>query len=343
MNAKKSPLPIEYSDREFKMHISSKEKGHCAIETLTAINNSIQEHQLNQAKINEFVENGFIYCDSIIAEEARDACRSYIAYHYAPWLRQSRRNDDWRMHFMLKFANNMLSDDGQQHLEVEHAPVLDVLLQSPALLAKCAAIMQAPLTGCFYNQVALRTPAPEEVKARVPEYAVGAEYHLDGQANSAGIRFPDPWSLLIGIALQDIDPGMGEFTVFRGSHTCRDWSSYPVEKMAKTLPSLPNEHRIVMKAGDAVLCHALLAHRGGKNCTTDGRTREMVFFRLQFGSNAHSAPVIDAVDDSLVDYIYSEERKLKLLSQPFAEYRGIILPPSHHGEEEIKHGNDDSG
>jgi hypothetical protein len=50
-----------------------------------------------------------------------------------------------------------------------------------------------------------------------PDYHPGAEYHLDGNANAFGIRFPDPWTVLVGIALVDITTvDMGNFTVFPG-------------------------------------------------------------------------------------------------------------------------------
>eukprot|EP01034_Spumella_vulgaris_P034579 gene34579-42655_t len=131
-------------------------------------------------------------------------------------------------------------------------------------------MMGSEPSGIFYSQVAYRTPVKgsKKVKTKLPslDYVPGAEYHLDGSANGQGTRFPDPWTVMIGIALVDIQTlDMGNFTVFPGSHTGRDWSRYPEEKVSKTLPTLGETVHVCLPAGGVVFAHVLLAHRGGKN------------------------------------------------------------------------------
>jgi hypothetical protein len=181
-----------------------------------------------------------------------------------------------------------------------HGPVLDLLLGSPIAVGRLRSLI-GDLGGIFYTQVAFRTPAPVSKKSYDENnsmYKVGAEYHLDGQANDSGVRFPDPWTVMIGIALVDLQSDtMGNFTVFKGSHTSQYWGDYPAMKMSQTLPSFPDPTLVMLAAGDAILCHVLLAHRGGKNVSprsrhdeprqdtsishTPLRTREMVFIRVQ--------------------------------------------------------------
>ena len=114
---------------------------------------------------------------------------------------------------------------------------------------------------------------------------------------------------MIGFALVDITTtNFGNFTVFKGSHTSIDWSDYAALKQSQSLPCLGEPTLICLKAGDVILCHVLLAHRGGRNTTTTttttvnadagtgdteinsnrnpflnipANTREMVFIRLR--------------------------------------------------------------
>ena len=177
--------------------------------------------------------------------------------------------------------------------------------------------------GIFYSQIAFRTPVPATLKSSdVPDYQIGAEYHLDGQANASGERFPDHWTVLVGIALVDIPTeNMGKFTAFPGAHIVRDWSSFPHEKRSKTLPSFKEHHLICMNRGDAVFCHVLLPHRGGKNTldvidrevdslvkNIQTQTREMVFFRIKAQEICY----------------HDKERSLQVLRDPWCEHFRIF-------------------
>lgn len=206
-------------------------------------------------------------------------------------------------------------------------------------------MMGADPSGIFYSQVAYRTPVKADKKAKIkvpsPDYVPGAEYHLDGSANSSGTRFPDPWTVMVGVALVDVlTADMGNFTVFPGSHTSRDWSRYPEEKVARTLPDLGRTEHLCLPAGGAVFVHVLLAHRGGKNVKGQNAaadvedasgasasadyglrrvgdvyaathipqdTREMVFIRVQADG---------------VDYL-APERAESVLRDPWHEFRSM--------------------
>jgi len=223
-----------------------------------------------------------------------------------------------------------MTDLRNENEPVEHSETLQLLLQSPELIKIIENLTKSTISGIFYSQIALRTPLPPKmIKPVALDYSPGAEYHLDGQANSSGTRFPDLWTILVGIALVDIvTEDMGNFTVFPGWHIRRDWSQYPEEKRTKTLPNLGEPTHVCLKAGDAVVAHVLLPHRGGKNTSGSEpsagssptkaphwnippNTREMVFFRVRVASIDYEAP----------------SRGAALLSNVWSEFPGISHPP----------------
>lgn len=243
--------------------------------------------------------------------------RRYIDENYYKFLKQSKRQDDWRIHFQqnldLSNYNNL----------IEHLPILNLLLHSVKITDKLRDILGCKLGGIFYSQIALRTPVV--IGNREEYYCSGAEYHIDGQANASGDRFPDPWSIQIGIALVDImTEDMGNFTVFPKGHISRSWINYCEEKKNKTLPSLGPPHKVCLRAGDVVYVHCLLPHRGGKNTyelTLDDeqnkddvvnhipkKTREMVFIRIK------------GLD---IDYEASD-RSLNVINNPFYEFNYML-------------------
>lgn len=248
---------------------------------------SISDEDVRFAELNKFHQNGFFCVESAVSELLLSDARRYINGKYKQWLKISKRQDDWRCHLM--------ADLSDAEAPVEHPALMSLLLKSPALLGRIEQLTMSSVSSIFYSQVAFRTPLSAKQIAQqlanpVPDYSPGAEYHLDGQANSSGTRFPDPWSVLVGVALVDISTeDKGNFTVFPGWHTRRDWSRYPEEKRAKTLPDLGTPTHVCLKAGDAVLAHVLLPHRGGKNSTgtVSVSTSEV---RDEEGSALDSAP-----------------------------------------------------
>lgn len=250
---------VFYTEKESNLHVTG-DKGPCV-----PCAPSISDEIALVDKLSKFHRDGFFCTENAVPEPLICEARRYINGKYRQWLKSSKRQDDWRCHLMTD-----LSDPG---LPVEHPALMNLLLKAPALLCCIEQLTGSGVSSIFYSQVAFRTPLSAKQVAQqlanpVPDYSPGAEYHLDGQANSSGTRFPDPWSVLVGIALVDIcTEDKGNFTVFPGWHTRRDWSNYPEEKRSKTLPDLGTPKYVCLKAGDAVLAHVLLPHRGGKNST----------------------------------------------------------------------------
>jgi hypothetical protein len=217
-------------------------------------------------ELRQFCAKGFISIDSAVDPMLLRNARIYVNSQYSRWLKLTKRQDDWRCHLMLDLTQ-------PPDVPIEHPDIIKLLLHSPKLINRIYQLTKSSIAGIFYSQIAFRTPLPAKFRKhggsaaeQPPDYSPGAEYHLDGQANSSGTRFPDPWSLLVGVALVDIVvEDMGNFTVFPGFHTSRDWSRYPEEKRTKTLPDLGTPVHVCLRAGDAVIAHVLLPHRGGKN------------------------------------------------------------------------------
>ncbi len=324
-----------YTSKEMKMHVDGPKR----LCDLTYLKNMTINNELCEGDMENFVNSGFFCKDNIVPPEFIRKARAYINGEYTRWLKISRRQDDWRIHLLV----DLKCLDCEP---VEHAPLLDLLLQSPNLLTVLEALMGSKPSGIFYNQVAYRTPLVNP-KPSIMDYSVGAEYHIDGQANCFGTRFPDPWSVLVGIALVDIESlDMGNFTVFPGTHRSVNWANYPAEKRNKTLPSLGDPFKVCLKAGSAVLAHVLLPHRGGKNILAEGHphlqnidynelpnipkaTREMVFFRIQA---------------SHIDY-RNPHRSMKLLKSPMSEHHHLLnkligaakLRGSSEDSEDVQH------
>lgn len=132
----------------------------------------------------------------------------------------------------------------------------------------------------------------------------GTAFHIDGEANARGSRFPDHFSVIVAVALsRQTAPDCGNLSVFSSHHASRHWRDYPDMKRGRTLPDLGAPVQVPLDVGDVVLVHPLLPHRGGTNCSDT--TRELVFFRVQY---AH------------VDY-ESRERSEALLDDPDSELR----------------------
>lgn len=265
-----------------------------------------------------FYEKGFFTCAGAVDPSLIRRSREYIDQNYYAWQKISKRQDDWRMHYMHDWQIFSTTP-------IEHAPILDMVLNSPTILSKVEHLMGCRPIGSFYNQVAYRTPLAN-YKPSLLDYQAGAEYHIDGQANAQGTRFPDPWSVVVGIALVDIEVfNMGNFTVFPGYHSKRTWFDYPEEKKTKTLPDLGEPYRLSLTAGSAFFAHVLLPHRGGKNILTPEEidrsgidyegilniphgTREMALFRVQGAG---------------IDYTHPD-RSRAVLSNPWHEHQPVI-------------------
>jgi hypothetical protein len=261
---------LVYTEKELKLHVTGEEDS-----CFSSHDEDKTSSSLESSEALHFWKHGFFCLNKAVSKHVINDARRYVDLHYNKWLKISKRQDDWRCHLQLDISNLSTSEPTQ----VEHLPILNLLLKSPVIMDRLRCMMGSEPSGIFYSQIAYRTPvkAAKKVKTKLPslDYVPGAEYHLDGSANGQGTRFPDPWTVMVGVALVDIQSlDMGNFTVFPGSHTGRDWSQYPEEKVSKTLPTLGETVHVCLPAGGVVFAHVLLAHRGGKNEKTKDEDEE---------------------------------------------------------------------
>ena len=157
----------------------------------------------SQLDVAAFRDRGFLILKDAAASDAIARAAAYVATHEACWSAPSgTRPDDWRMHRDQRLDAPVA--DG-------HLPILD-LLREPRLAAAIRCLAGAEAHAVSYTQVARRTPAPRKARRKnLPD----TSYHIDGEANASGARFPDVFSLLVAVALTPHErPGMGNLTVF---------------------------------------------------------------------------------------------------------------------------------
>ena len=240
-----------------------------------------------------FRRDGWATIRGACAEDLVAAARDYVAARRADWALPRLRPDDWRCHLGQPLAAGAVVADG-------HAPLLALLRASPALARALGDLGggREP-AGLLYTQVAHRTPLKK--KRGRADARPGHLYHIDGEANASGSRFPDLFSVILAVALSpQLEPDAGNLSVFPREHA-RDWRDYPDLKRTRSLPDLGRPLQVSLDVGDAVLMHPLLPHRGGTNCSD--ATRELVFFRVQYAHVAYDRP----------------DRGAALLADPFVE------------------------
>ena len=181
----------------------------------------------------QLYSKGYYVINNAIEPRLLEQCRWYIDQCWNEWMAEAKRPDDWRFHFMV--------DIDESNHEASTDPILALLQNSVALKQHIHAIV-GDIGGVFYTQVAIRTPivpAQSSQKEAIPQEDVSKplsktqlkkiqhrerfvkncsantncaryetmrirlDYHIDGQANQTGSRFPDYWTVLIGIALND--------------------------------------------------------------------------------------------------------------------------------------------
>lgn len=212
---------------------------------------------LSDEEAQLFLRDGYFIVQQAAPTDVVDQTRRYLDEVYFELQAVSKRSDDWRCHFELDF--DRLSDGS-----VEHGKLLELLFRSPSIMARARDLLGPAIRGIFYTQIALRTPL---AKVKSEEHAESlntgrTDYHIDGQANDAGTRFPDHWTLQIGIALSDQTVhNAGNFTVFPRAHL-NDWTNYPSMKKDNCLPDVGPAKQLLLRSGDAVFAHVLLPHRG---------------------------------------------------------------------------------
>ena len=274
---------------------------------------SASEHVLSREEAEDFYDKGYFLLEDGVSTDLLQEARQYVDDNWKNFTKQSKRCDDWRLHYHLELTDA----DGQ---EVEHAPILNLLLKSPKIIGRIKCMIDREISGFFYNQIAYRTPV--DAKHRTEYYAPGAEYHIDGQANCSGERLPDHWTIQLGIALVDMTTkDMGNFTVFPGYHTKMKWDHYCEQKKTKTLPNLGEPDRIALKAGDVVFAHFLLPHRGGKNVVDNSSmTRDPNIKNIPLGSREL---IFIRVRGKGIDY-NTPERAMNVINDPWYEFEPMI-------------------
>jgi len=133
-------------------------------------------------------------------------------------------------------------------------------------------------------QVALRFPQPPERGHDVPDTKPGTQYHIDGMGQNRLC----PFTLLCGVALSDqMLPNMGNLHVFPGSHLHAGLQNYYREKINddeqgeadSSKPDLGESVQVLLRPGDVVIAHQLLAHRVGVN--TSEHIRYQLYYRVK--------------------------------------------------------------
>lgn len=165
-----------YTEKEQALHISG------PIEPIPHIPSyEISPYYIANEQLYNFFEDGYFIMSEAVSQDALLRARTYIDDNYKSWIRSSKRQDDWRIHFQLNFLN--------PSEVIDHSEILNVLISSQRIMKCLTSLLGCHPSGIFYTQIALRTPYKKggEVKS---DYQDGAEYHLDGNANNLGIRFP---------------------------------------------------------------------------------------------------------------------------------------------------------
>jgi len=132
-------------------------------------------------------------------------------------------------------------------------------------------------------QVALRFPQPLQKGHLAPDKKPGYVYHIDGM----GLKNVFPFTMLCGVALSDQSkPNCGNLHVFPGSHLNGKLRKYYAESVDdhsrnesdSSKPNFGESVQVLLRPGDVILAHHLLAHRVGMN--TSEHIRYQLYYRL---------------------------------------------------------------
>jgi ectoine hydroxylase-related dioxygenase (phytanoyl-CoA dioxygenase family) len=158
-----------------------------------------------------------------------------------------------------------------------HAPELTELLLATPLWAHAEALIGPGCVERPQAEVTLGFPNPDGQTA-----FNGKEFHIDGFPDKG--RYQETYTLNIGIFLSDVvAEDRGNFVACPGSHieVARYARQHGVEGINEALRgrTYPRRRQLLVKAGDAVLCHYNTVHARQWNSTAD--IRYAVFFRVK--------------------------------------------------------------
>jgi hypothetical protein len=168
--------------------------------------------------------------------------------------------------------------------ELEREPVIMDLYKQTDAAVLLGSLVGSQCDPVHNAQIALRFPEYRDS----PDPSAGA--HLDGLLKlKEGVV--QNFTALVGIMLSDqLEPGMGNFTVYPGSH--RLYEQYFRERGPDVLLheqaiqtkfrspniALPQPVQLTGQAGDMVISHYQLVHAGGPN--TSPRIRYSCYYRI---------------------------------------------------------------
>lgn len=233
---------------------------------------------LSDADIKHFKERGYVIVqDAILPELVRDALRCIN--------HQLGKPDCWE-------ADMNPLNAAQLALKLpQHGVGRDLFNKSPKFWSAVNILLGEGNVKPWSSgqQVALRFPQPPEVGHDNPDTKKGTQYHIDGMAQNKLC----PFSLLCGVALSDqTRPNMGNLHVFPGSHMHEGLRNYYAQKIDddnqgeadEGKPNLGASEQVLLKPGDVVLAHQLLAHRVGMN--TSEHIRYQLYYRVKHNEHA---------------------------------------------------------
>jgi len=240
---------------------------------------------LSASDIAHFKDLGYVIVRNAVPPELiRDALRSIN--------HQLGRPDCWEAD-----KDPLNNNAAQLTLKLNTGVGQDIFKKSPVLWSAINILLGAGnvappprARGTFHGQqVALRFPQPPEVGHDVPDVKAGTRYHIDGMGQNKLC----PFTLLCGVALSEqTRANMGNLHVFPGSHLNEDVHKYYLEKIDDDNQNEADEHKpnlgesvqVLLRPGDVVLAHQLLAHRVGVN--TSEHIRYQLYYRVPHKDHA---------------------------------------------------------
>lgn len=265
------------------------------------VNDSVEALQLSETQKLDLLIHGYVVLPGLISAELVSAALSQVDNPNLERIQQPNMRPPHgrrREQFQSDFTQN------EAILNLFHMSDLRRIVSTFLYGVSdnnSGMMMTKAIASVHQAQVALRHPEIESISmftrflgsgSRGP--LGGTRWHVDGLAQGKH----SPFALLIGVALSDqLQEYSGNLCVFPGSHhTLQSFVQAFVENGFQTTgqaqggegpqhfeawhdkPILPEPTQLLLKAGDVVLCHQKLAHRGGPNFSQD--TRKMIYFRV---------------------------------------------------------------
>jgi hypothetical protein len=173
-------------------------------------------------------------------------------------------------------------------------PILDLYRGTQLAALARAAVGPERVRDPGVGQIALRFPSPRASRVEPRPHIDGMPQPLNGVAPGTIYHF----TALAAVFLSDTDgPFQGNFTVWPGTHRelASHFGAHGTDVLLQRFPpiALPAPRQLVVRAGDALLAHYLLAHSAAPNLGP--HVRYAVFFRLFHDAHdpASTATLVD--------------------------------------------------